>query len=122
MNRLPKMDKQMMMVGLIWFAFIGSSIVLAIDWKLKQDILVLAGNADRKLQEGVDSATESEISTGDDDLSVSPLLVLYDDEKSEGTGDGQIASKARTRTGAADASRASKDSERLPQINVRMER
>ena len=117
---LPKLDKQTMMVALIWTAFIGSSVVLLIDWKLKQDILILCSKID---PEGKASPNGNAFAVGDrdGDLPEPVVLVLYDDEESTGTRTGSPTRKTRTRTRTTDASRASENPERLPEVDVRVE-
>lgn len=39
MTEMPKVDRDTMLVGMVWIALVTAIVVLIIDWKIKNDIL-----------------------------------------------------------------------------------
>ena len=112
---IPKWEDTAKLIGPL--CLVGTSLVLLIDISIKNQIL----KESAELREAIHAYTYDETSP-DEPVSGGPVLDLYPDTKSAGVSDGPLASKTRTRSRTGNASRASKDSERLPESNVSMER
>lgn len=105
-------DRQAFMVALIWVAFVGASVVLLIDWKLKQDILSMITAFDKRMEADRESPL-----TGvrfNPDFNVAPLLAVYDDAVAAATPAGPTASKTRTRAARKPVNGTSEDHGGLP--------